>query len=44
MALQEGVHSAHVILNILALQREPAAPISIITLKALQLRHAPVGR
>ena len=40
-ALREGVHSADVVLNILARQREPAAPISITTPDALQLRHAP---
>ena len=42
-ALREGVHSADVVLNILARQREPAAPISIMTPDALQLRHAPVA-
>ena len=43
-ALREGVHSADVILNILARRREPAAPITIMTPDALRLRHAPVGR
>jgi hypothetical protein len=42
-ALREGVHSAAVILNILARQREPAAPITIMTPDALRLRHAPVA-
>jgi hypothetical protein len=41
--LREGVHSAAVILNILARQREPAAPITIMTHDALRLRHAPVA-
>ena len=40
-ALGQGVHSADVILNILARRREPAAPITIITPDALRLRHAP---
>jgi hypothetical protein len=41
-ALREGVHSADVILNILARQREPtAATITVITPDALQLRHEP---
>ncbi|MFG1466756.1 IS21 family transposase, partial [Xanthobacter sp. DSM 24535] len=40
-ALHQGVHSADVILNILARRREPAAPITIVTPDALRLRHAP---
>jgi transposase len=40
-ALDEGVHSASVILNILARRREPAAPITIMTPDALRLRHEP---
>jgi transposase len=40
-ALREGVHSADVILNILARQREPASPITIMTPEALRLRHEP---
>jgi transposase len=42
-ALREGVHSADVILNILARRREPLAsiPITIMTPEALRLRHAP---
>ncbi len=40
-ALGQGVHSADVILNILARRREPAAPVTIVTPDALRLRHAP---
>ena len=42
-ALRDGVHSAAVILNILARRREPASPITIMTPDALRLRHAPVA-
>jgi hypothetical protein len=42
-ALREGVHSAAVILNILARQREPAPPIIIMTPEALRLHHTPVA-
>jgi transposase len=42
-ALREGVHSADVILNILARRREPEPPITIMTPEALQLRHAPTA-
>src|SRR6202051_2056801 len=42
-ALREGVHSADVILNILARQREPAPPAAIMTPDALRLRHAPTA-
>src|SRR6201997_4588165 len=42
-ALREGVHSADVILNILARQREPAPPPVIMTPDALHLRHAPTA-
>jgi transposase len=42
-ALREGVHSAAVIINILARRREPAAPITIMTPDALRLRHAPTA-
>jgi hypothetical protein len=42
-ALAQGVHSAAVILNILARRREPAAPITIMTPDALRLRHAPTA-
>jgi hypothetical protein len=41
--LREGVHSAAVILNILARRREPAVPITIMTPDALQLQIAPVA-
>lgn len=40
-ALREGVHSADVILNILARQREPTATITVVTPDALRLRHEP---
>jgi transposase len=42
-ALREGVHSAAVIINILARRRELAAPITIMTPDALRLRHAPTA-
>jgi transposase len=42
-ALGQGVHSAAVILNILARRREAAAPVTIMTPDALRLRHAPVA-
>jgi transposase len=42
-ALAHGVHSAAVVLNILARRREPAAPVTIMTPEALRLRHAPVA-
>ena len=42
-ALREGVHSASVILNILARQRQPTAPISILAPDALRLRHEPTA-
>jgi transposase len=42
-ALREGVHSADVILNILARRREPDVPVplTIMTPEALRLRHEP---
>jgi len=40
-ALREGVHSADVILNILARQRAPAPAAAIQTPEALRLQHAP---
>ena len=42
-ALRENVHSADVVLNILARRREPATaiPITIMTPEALRLRHEP---
>jgi transposase len=42
-ALRENVHSADVILNILARRREAARPITIMTPEALRLRHEPVA-
>jgi transposase len=42
-ALREGVHSADVVLNILARRRDPAPPITIMTPDALQLRHLPAA-
>ena len=40
-ALTDGVHSADVILNILARQRDPGPALTILTPAALTLRHAP---
>ena len=42
-ALDNGVHSAGVILNILARKRDPAPAITIITPDALKLRHPPIA-
>ena len=42
-ALREGVHSADVVLNILARRREPPPPVTILTPDALRLRHAPLA-
>jgi transposase len=42
-AMSEGVHSADVILNILARQRDPGPVAPIFTPDALRLRHAPVA-
>jgi transposase len=42
-ALREGVHSADVVINILARRREPAPSITIMTPDALRLRHAPTA-
>ena len=42
-ALDEGVHSADVILNILARQREVVQPLTITTPDALKLQHEPVA-
>ncbi len=42
-ALSEGVHSADVIINILARRRDPEPAITIMTPAALQLRHAPLA-
>ena len=43
-AIANGVHSADVILNILARQRDPGPPETILTPAALTLRHAPHRR
>ncbi|MFP4305438.1 MAG: ATP-binding protein, partial [Rhodosalinus sp.] len=42
-ALSDGVHSADVILNILARRREPALPLTIATPDALRLACEPVA-
>ena len=42
-ALREGVHSADVVLNILARRREPEPPVTIMTPDALRLRHLPAA-
>jgi hypothetical protein len=42
-ALADGVHSADVILNILARQRDPGPAVTILTPAALRLRHAPIA-
>ena len=42
-ALREGVHSADVVLNILARRREPAPPLTIMTPDALRLQHMPTA-
>ncbi len=42
-ALREGVHSADVIINILARRREPGSAGTITTPDALRLRHAPAA-
>ena len=42
-ALQQGVHSADVILNILARSRDPGRPSDILTPAALTLLHAPLA-
>ncbi|MDH3662499.1 MAG: IS21 family transposase, partial [Alphaproteobacteria bacterium] len=42
-ALDEGVHSADVILNILARHREVIQPLTITTPDALKLQHQPVA-
>jgi transposase len=42
-AIDHGVHSADVILNILARQRDPGPPVTVLTPAALTLRHAPVA-
>jgi len=42
-AMTQGVHSADVVLNILARQRNPDPPPTIMTPAALMLRHAPIA-
>src|SRR6201998_1120644 len=42
-AIAHGVHSADVVLNILARHREPAPPANIMTPDALRLPHVPVA-
>jgi transposase len=42
-ALSQGVHSADVVLNILARQRDPTPPATILTPAALTLHHAPLA-
>src|SRR5246500_5216467 len=42
-ATTHGVHSADVVLNILARQRDPGPPVTILTPVALTLRHAPIA-
>jgi transposase len=42
-ALRDGVHSADVIINILARKRDPAPPAMIAAPEALRLEHAPVA-
>ncbi len=42
-AIAEGVHSADVILNILARRRDPVVPITILTPDALKLQHEPAA-
>jgi len=40
-ALEQGVHSADVVLNILARRRDPGPPLTILAPDALKLRHVP---
>ena len=42
-ALYQGVHSADVILNILARRRELISPVTIMTPERLRLRHEPMA-
>ena len=42
-AIAQGVHSADVVLNILARQRDPGPPVTIVTPAALTLRHTPLA-
>ena len=41
--VSEGVHSADVVINILARQRDPGPAATILTPDALRLRHAPIA-
>ena len=41
--IAHGVHSADVVLNLLARQRDPGPPATILTPAALTLRPAPVA-
>jgi transposase len=42
-AIAQGVHSADIVLNILARQRTTGPPVTILTPAALTLRHAPIA-
>jgi transposase len=42
-ALGDGVHSADIILNILARRRDPGPTATILTPEALRLHHAPIA-
>jgi hypothetical protein len=42
-AIAHGVHSADVVLNILARQRDPVRPATILTPSGLTLRHVPIA-
>jgi hypothetical protein len=42
-AIAQGVHSADVVLNILARQRDPGPAATILTPAALTLHHPPVA-
>ncbi len=42
-ALGQGVHSADVIINILARSKDPEPAVTIMTPDALKLRHAPIA-
>jgi hypothetical protein len=42
-ALAGGVHSADVVLNILARRRDPGPPATVVTPETLSLREAPIA-
>jgi hypothetical protein len=42
-AIAQGVHSADIVLNILARQRTTGPPVTILTPAALTLRHTPIA-